>query len=227
MRSRGASVDDSAVQAIDGFAALGYSPICIAINGCVVTVVSIADPIRADSRATIEHLQESGWRIGILSGDHSTIVERVARHIGVAAKDARGDLSPEDKLNMIQDCDETTVMVGDGANDAAALAAADVGIAVRGGAEVSLQAAPIYIDSGHLSSVVELLRGSRSAQKLIYATFAVSLAYNLFAVALAASGRISPLVAAVLMPISSVSVLALTLAWPTFRACDVTGPKRP
>ena len=89
---------------------------------------------------------------------------------------------------------------------------------MRGGAEVSLQAAPIYIASGSLQAMTELLSGARSTQRLIYATFAVSLAYNLFAVILAASGQISPLLAAVLMPISSVSVLAITMAWPTFKA---------
>ena len=125
----------------------------------------------------------------------------------------------EDKLDAIRRRNvepRSIVIVGDGANDAAALAAADVGIAVRGGAEVSLQAAPVFVASGRLSSILNLLHGSARTTRIIWATFAFALAYNIAAVGLAMVGWITPLVAAVLMPVSSVTILAMILTTKTF-----------
>lgn len=203
------------------------TPVIVAVDSSAVAVLAIADPIKRDAANAIERIRESGWEVGILSGDHESIVESVARQVGIETGRAHGGLSPEQKLQRFTDSKEnageaaagaTSVMIGDGANDAAALAAADVGIAVRGGAEVSLQAAPVFIASGAMSSVADLIGASRRTNRLIRTTFAVSLAYNVIAVCLAILGFINPLVAAILMPISSVSVLSLTLAWPTFAA---------
>ena len=190
----------------------------IAIDGLAAAVVSISDPIKQEAATTVTRLRDRGWKVGILSGDHQSVVNRVARSLGIDLALANGELSPEDKFSTVtSQPNQTVVMVGDGANDAAALAAADVGIAVRGGAEVSLQAAPVFVASGSLRSIGDLIDASRSSKRLIGTTFAVSLTYNVVAVLLALFGWISPLLAAVLMPISSVSVLSTTLAWPTFR----------
>src|SRR5690606_939039 len=100
------------------------------------------------------------------------------------------------------------VMVGDGVNDSAALAAAAVGIATHEGAEASLRAAPVYLGRPGLQGVLELLAASRSTMRTIRRNLAVSLIYNGLAVGLAAAGLINPLVAAVLMPLSSLSVVS-------------------
>ncbi|MCR9206641.1 MAG: heavy metal translocating P-type ATPase metal-binding domain-containing protein [bacterium] len=194
------------------------SPSVIAIDGIASCVLAISDPLKPNVDQFVESLKRRGWRVGILSGDHPKIVAHVAEQLNLDAAQALGGLSPEDKLQHVRHHSSgSTVMVGDGANDAAALAAADVGIAVRGGAEVSLQAAPVYIASDSMTSISDLIGAARRTQALIRTAFAASLSYNLVAVALAMSGRISPLFAAILMPISSVTVLALTLAWPIFR----------
>ena len=167
----------------------------------------------------LDKLKRDGWTVGILSGDHPEIVARVGSQLGLRSEDCRGGLTPEQKLETVRTTrrvGSTVVMVGDGANDAAALAAADVGIAVRGGAEVSLQAAPVFVSSGQLTTIHNLMVGARRTNRVIYAMFAVSLSYNLLAVALAMAGLISPLAAALLMPISSVSVLAIVLGLRTF-----------
>lgn len=203
-------------------AAGGTSPVFIAVDAVVKCVLGVSDPLRADAEAAILKLKQAGWKIGILSGDHPSIVSALARKIGLDQTDCFGGLTPEDKLQRIRgaqasDPNASVVMVGDGANDAAALAKADVGIALRGGAEVSLQAAPVFVANGKLASIPMLIQGSTATTRLIYLTFRISLLYNLIAVGLAVCGVISPLIAAVLMPISSASVLAVTLAARTFR----------
>src|SRR6056297_2678699 len=225
-QQRTIAISQAASDAVERCLAAGASPLVVGIDGHAEAVLAVADPLKPGAAGMVSQLKQRGWRVGILSGDHPEIVERVAEQLDIESSLALGGLSPEQKLAIVSHSPEQdepsqpprrcVVMIGDGANDAAALAAADVGIAVRGGAEVSLQAAPIFIASGNLSSVQELFCGARRTSLLIYTAFAVSLTYNVVAVALAMAGQISPLTAAILMPISSVSVLSLTLAWPTF-----------
>lgn len=219
IHSRNLSIPPELLRSAAELASDGESPIYVAVDGQVTTVLGLADPIRPGAKEVLSQLQRAGWKLGILSGDHTEIVRRVAQQLGLPQQNCFGDLSPEQKLASIKTNaaeQETVVMIGDGANDAAALAMADVGIAVRGGAEVSLQAAPVYITTGRIHSLLDLDIGSRRTQKLIRSTFAISLSYNLLAVVLAMTGWITPLGAAVLMPISSISVLGITLATQTF-----------
>ncbi len=203
--------------AIERCLADGSSPIVIAVDGVAAATLAVTDNLKSDAQATIREWTRAGWEVGILSGDHPDIVDRIGHRLGLPAEACHGGLSPEDKLAIVRDATAaTTVMVGDGANDAAALAAADVGIAVRGGAEVSLRAAPVFVGSGGLAALGRLVHAARNTTALIYTAFAVSLTYNVVAVGLAMAGLISPLVAAVLMPISSVSVLSLCFLWPIY-----------
>jgi Cu2+-exporting ATPase len=198
----------------------GESPILIAVDGQVVTLLGLSDPLRPGAKRLLRELGDRGWEIGILSGDHPEIVRGVAEYLGLPSRRCHGGLMPEEKLAAIRESrghGGTVVMVGDGANDAAALAAADVGVAIRGGAEVSLQTAPVFLASGKLSSILDLMAGASRTTRLIYLNFALSLGYNLLAVSLAMTGWISPLLAAILMPVSSISILALTLATPSFK----------
>lgn len=209
------AIDHRQQQQLDRIVASGSSPLVVIRDGTCVAVLGVVDQLRRDAIDVIGQIRAQGWQVKLLSGDHQLAVDRAAQALGIAPEHARGDLLPEEKLAAIRSARPGPVlMVGDGVNDAAALAAADVGIAVRGGARASLAAAPVVVTSGDLQGVLDLIRTARQTRRTLGRNFAISLGYNLLAVALAMSGLITPLIAAALMPISSLTVLGLTLATP-------------
>jgi Cu2+-exporting ATPase len=189
----------------------GLTPVWIARDGAAVALAALGDRIRDDSAAAIASLKEAGWNVGLLSGDQPALAARVAAAVGIPAENVFGRQTPEDKLRHVT-ADRSSVMVGDGVNDAAALAAAGVGVAVHGGAETCLRAAPVYLSRPGLGPLVELVRGSRRVLRTVHVNYAVSLAYNLSFVALAFAGHVTPLVAALLMPVSSLTVVGVALS---------------
>lgn len=185
----------------------------VGVDGRVVVHVQLADRIRPDATPTIGQLKRLGWKIGILSGDRQEVVSNVGRELGLDESECHGELSPEEKVEWVRRSsqNETTVVVGDGVNDSAALAAADVGIAVKSGAEASLEAAPVYLGQPGLTPLLSLLKLARSTRRTIVANLTVSLLYNVVAASSAAVGWINPLVAAIIMPISSLTVVGISL----------------
>ncbi len=213
----GAPLERGPFQRAAAWVEAGLSPLFVVRDGVIVGMAALGDPLRDDARAVIDALRARGWTVAILSGDHADVVERVGAQLGLRAEDCRGGLSPAEKAALVSaEAGRTTVMVGDGVNDSGALMAATVGIAVHGGAEASLRAAPVYLGRPDLGALVELVDDSTAAVGTIRRTLSVSLLYNAVAVGLAATGVMSPLVAALLMPLSSVSVIAAALA-PTRR----------
>lgn len=215
-------LDGATIATVASIAKQGVTPVVVAIDGEISAVIGIGDAIRAEAIQTVELLRQRGWEIGILSGDHPATVNAVAKKLGIIG-DVMGGLSPEQKLLRIEQSRQdgvTLVMVGDGVNDAAALAAADVGISVRGGAEASLQAAPVYLADGSLKGIVNLVDASVATVRVIRRNFRISLFYNSVAVGLAVCGLINPLLAAILMPISSLTILSLTLGSNTFSVAE-------
>jgi Cu2+-exporting ATPase len=153
------------------------------------------------------------WEPQIISGDAQDVARKVGRQVGISQSEALGGLSPEEKLSIVsrRSAQRNTMMVGDGINDAAALAAADIGIAVHGGAEASLAAADIYIARPGLEPLVELVNTARHTMRIVHRNLVLSLGYNLVAGSLAAAGMMTPLLAAIIMPISSATVLSFTV----------------
>jgi P-type Cu2+ transporter len=199
------------------------SVVWLSVGREVCGMFEMGDPLRNDAIATLRALAARGWRLGILSGDRQEIVDglvEVLRESGVPIESAFGQRNPEGKLDLIRYSKEEfqgpTVMVGDGVNDAAALALADVGIAIRSGSGQSLAAAPVFFANNRLASMVELVDASRCVAGGIRRCFAASLIYNTVTISLAISGWIHPLIAAVLMPISGMTVLAMAMSTSAF-----------
>ena len=202
----------------------GRTVVWLAVQGTVVGMFGIGDSLRNDAIETLRAISDRGWRLGILSGDRQEIVDRVDGELqsaGIELVAALGNQTPERKLEVIRSSRQaqrgTCVMVGDGVNDAAAMASADVGIAIRGGSDQALRSAPIFLANQQLSCVVELIDASKNVVRGIRRCFAASLLYNTIAISLAMTGWIHPLVAAILMPLSGLTVLAMAISTRSFR----------
>jgi Cu2+-exporting ATPase len=198
-------------------AAARRTPVVLATDGAVRAVLAFGDALRPEAAARLGELRDLGYRLEVLSGDHPAVVESVAGELGIDV--ARGGQSPESKLAHVSDLrrrGERVFMIGDGVNDAAAMAAAHVGVAVHGGAEACLRAADVFATRDGLGPVVAAARGSRRTLAAIRLGIGISLGYNVVGIALAALGILSPLVAAILMPLSSISVVSWALRARTF-----------
>ena len=218
LEAGGVRIPREIAEAARGFARDGLSPVLVARDQLAVAVAGVGDPLQPDSRSSIQTLQAAGWRCEILSGDDPELVRRTGELVGIPARRCRGGCTPEDKLARVRRlaARRTTVVVGDGVNDAAALAAATVGVAVHGGAEASLQAADVYLDRPGLGGVVELIDGARRTSRVITRNLATSLGYNVVGGALAMAGLMDPVLAAILMPASSLTVITLSYRSRTF-----------
>jgi P-type Cu2+ transporter len=185
------------------------TPVHVAVDGVRVAVAGFGDRVRPEARAALDALRARGWKTRLLSGDHPAVVARVGRELGFAKEECRGGATPEEKLRVIEQAEASgpVVMVGDGVNDAAAIARATVGVGAHGGAEACMAAADVYLARPGIDALLALVRGSGQVLAVIRRNIAFSLLYNVGGTALAMAGIINPLLAAVLMPASSLTVI--------------------
>ena len=187
------------------------------------------DSLRPDARNTVDALRKAGLRPLLLSGDRPEAVAAVADAVGIA--DWRAGCTPQDKLAALEALSaqgSTVLMVGDGLNDAPALAAAHVSVSPSGAADIAQVAADIVFQSRSLRPVADALTVARRAQALVRQNIGLAVGYNLFAVPLAVAGLVTPMIAALCMSGSSIVVVlnAVRLAGRTQRAHHraATGP---
>ncbi|MEO0593400.1 MAG: heavy metal translocating P-type ATPase [Myxococcota bacterium] len=210
VRSHRVDTPTDVAAVIDDLSAKGLTPVLVARDGQVRAVAGLGDSIRADTQEVLDALRQRGHRTCLLSGDHPRTVAQVARTLGFRESEICGGASPEDKKAVIaeaQAAGQSVMMIGDGVNDASALAKADVGIAVHGGAEASLAAADIFSSADGIVPVLNAIRGARKTLRVIRRNHIFSLGYNTVGVSLALAGLIGPLAAAIIMPLSSLTVV--------------------
>jgi P-type E1-E2 ATPase len=158
-----------------------------------------SDRLREDAPLLLKKLKESGYRLHLLTGDH---LESARAVLGDQPIEIHADLSPEQKADFVGN----GIMVGDGVNDSLALLKARVGIAVQGGMEAAIESSGVYALRPGLHSVPEFLSTARKVRRVLRSNFAISTAFNALGATLALSGHMSPLLAAVLMPLSATTV---------------------
>ena len=173
---------------------------------------SFVDTLRPDAKETIAALQARGLEVALLSGDRAPAVAAMARATGIAIW--RAGATPEDKCAALTELAEKgrrVLMVGDGLNDAPALAAAHVSLSPSSAAEVSQNAADAVFQGASLQAVIELIDVARRAERLVRQNIALALAYNVITVPLAVAGFVTPLIAAIAMSSSSILVVSNAL----------------
>jgi Cu+-exporting ATPase len=186
----------------------------VAWNGSARGVVVLRDPVKATSADAVAELRALGLRPVLLTGDNAGAAREAARAVGIDAADVVAQVLPADKVDVVRRLQAEgarVAMVGDGVNDAAALAAADLGLAMGTGTDVAIEAADLTLVRGDLRSAGLAIRLSRATLRIIQQNLFWAFAYNVAAIPLAALGLLNPMIAGAAMAFSSVLVVANSL----------------
>jgi Cu+-exporting ATPase len=190
----------------------GKSPVFVALDGQAAALFAVADQPREGARAAIALLHRFGIETVMATGDVEATARHIANEVGIDRVLARA--TPADKLALIRELQaqgKRIGMIGDGINDAPALAAADVGFAIGGGADIALEAADITLVGGDIARVAAAIDLSRRTMQIIRQNLFWALGYNVVSIPVAAAGRLSPMIASAAMAMSSVSVVTNSL----------------
>ena len=213
-------VDTRALEAAaDALRADGATAIFMALDGQAAAIFAIADPIKATTPSAVQGLKAEGVRLVMMTGDNRTTAQAVARKLGIDEVEA--EVLPQDKAAVVEKLrseGRKVAMAGDGVNDAPALAAAEVGVAMGAGADVAIESAGVTLLKGDLDGIVKARRLSRAVMRNIRENLFFAFAYNVAGIPIAAGvlypftgWLLSPAIAAAAMALSSVSVVGNAL----------------
>ncbi|MCS6777206.1 MAG: heavy metal translocating P-type ATPase [Chloroherpetonaceae bacterium] len=207
-------------------AAEGRTPVYVAVDGQLAGILTVADPVRPEAPAAIRALQRQGIEVIMITGDNPCVAQAVARQLGISR--VLAEVLPEGKvaeIRRLQQAGKIVGMVGDGINDAPALAQADVGIAIGAGTDVALEAADITLIRSDLRDVVVAVALSRATLRIIRQNLVWAFLYNFLSLPVAAGmfypwtgWLLSPMLASAAMSLSSLSVVANSLRLRHFRS---------
>ena len=227
MTEQGLTIPADLAAAIERAEAAGRTPVLTAWAGRVRGVLVVADSVKPTSAEAITQLRMLGLRPVLLTGDNARAAAAIAAEVGIS--DVIADVLPEDKVaavRRLQSEGRVVAMVGDGVNDAAALAQADLGLAMGTGTDAAIEASDLTLVRGDLRSAADAIRLARSTLRTIKLNLFWAFAYNVAALPLAALGLLNPLIAGVAMATSSVFVVSNSLRLRRFSAwaTDIPAP---
>lgn len=203
----------------------GKTPMYIARQGILIGIVAVADVVKESSKRAFDRLHEMGIEVAMITGDNKRTAEAIARHVGIDR--VLSEVLPQDKANEVkklQQGGKKVAMVGDGINDAPALAVADIGIAIGSGTDVAIESADIVLMKGDLMDVPTAIELSKKTIKNIKENLFWAFGYNIIGIPIAAGLlyipfgiKLNPMIAAAAMSLSSVSVVSNALRLKRFR----------
>ena len=223
LAEHGIALPDELGAAVHAARGEGLTAVVVAWDGVARGVLAVGDTVAPDSADAVARLRGLGLRPILLTGDHRTAGLAVAAQVGIAEDDVIAEVLPEDKVaavRALQADGRVVAMVGDGVNDAAALAVADLGIAMGTGTDAAIEASDITLVRGGLPTAVDAVRLARRTLAVIKGNLFWAFAYNVAALPLAASGLLSPMIAGAAMAFSSVFVVTNSLRLRRFSASD-------
>lgn len=209
MQQHGIPLDD--VEAVmERLEQEGKTAMLAAVDGKAAGIIAVADPVKPTSREAIRLLREMGLWVIMLTGDNRRTANAIARQIGLPEDDVIAEVLPEEKAKEVEKLQArglTVGVVGDGINDAPALATADVGMAIGTGTDVAIEAADVTLMGGDLRGIVAAMRLSKATMAKIRQNLFWALIYNSIGIPFAAFGLLNPIIAGLAMAFSSVSVV--------------------